>query len=53
MLGSVVLLVVTMVGAFFSGTEFFPQMNTGEIAITVEIPEEYTEEQTFEAEEAD
>ena len=48
-LGSVVLLVVTMVGAFFSGTEFFPQMNTGEIAITVEIPEEYTEEQTFEA----
>jgi len=46
---SIVLLVGTMVAAFFSGTEFFPQMNTGEIAITVDIPDEYTDEQTFEA----
>lgn len=48
-LGSVVLLVVTMISAFLSGTEFFPQMNTGEISIAVEIPEEYTDEQSFEA----
>ena len=46
---SVVFLVAAMAGAFMSGVEFFPQMNTGELSITVDIPEEYTDEQTNEA----
>lgn len=44
---AVVLLAVSITGALLSGTEFFPQQNTGQISVNVELPEGMTQEEVF------
>lgn len=44
---AVILLVVSMFAAFSSGTELFPAMNSGSITVSVEMPDQYSQEQTY------
>lgn len=46
---AVVLLGGSVYAAFSSGTELFPAMDSGSISVSVEMPEEYTKEQAYEA----
>ena len=46
---AVVLLFVSGFMAASSGTELFPSMDTGNITITVDMPQTYTKEDTFQA----
>ena len=46
---AVVLLGGSVYAALSSGTELFPSMDSGNISVSVEMPEEYTKEQTYQA----
>lgn len=45
----VVLLATSVAAAFSSGTELFPEMDTGSITVSVSMPDDYNENDTFKA----
>lgn len=45
----VVLLFVSVVAAFSSGTELFPSMDSGNITVSVSMPDDYNKDDTFKA----
>lgn len=46
---AVLLLGGSVAAAFSAGTEMFPSMDSGSVTVSVDMPEKYTEEQTFHA----